>query len=361
MKKNCGQTKLAGLLATIALFGLPLSSAVMGQPTSGFLNAIEPGRSLVGIPIQYPALLSGTISQLISETSLQISEPGNQGMPLQIPEIPMVLEIVAPPGHPCLGHRLELDEVATRQATPGIICIDLASSLNTISPSADLVGADVNIRPHLTIGGLYERTLARRLPELRAEVLKFWFTTSFRSPFLIEPRGSPQGGLIWVVPSTGRMRYAQLDETILSPGSCVQVESRLSSSLRTSLTGLARTNPCRFPVSSGPNLLSYPYPVPMRLGIDWGNPGSGLRGSVEPQSCDQISFWSEETKRFLTYGYFQAPGTQQGVWREIRNPTGSQPSWAGAPAKTVVFEAGEGWILRKANPDPKHTFYPPLP
>jgi hypothetical protein len=97
----------------------------------------------------------------------------------------------------------------------------------------------------------------------------------------------------------------------------------------------------------------------MRLGVDWGDPSSGIKGSADARNSDKVSFWSQEARRFLTYGYFQAPGSAQGIWREIRTQGGSQLGWAGVISGPVIIEPGEGWIFRKISADPFHTFYPP--
>ena len=239
--------------------------------------------------------------------------------------------------------------------------MDTSSPRNTDFLRPDIAGASVVLRPHLTLQALFEKSLSPRLPELRAEMLKFWCSAPGKSPWIVEPRNAPPGRLLWLALSQGRIRSAQMDETVLPPGSSVQVESRLATSLRTSLTGLAKKHACRLPLSAGPNLLAYPYRAPMRLGFDWGNPSSGVIGSSEVRNSDQISFWSQDARRFLTYGYFQPSGSPQGIWREIRSLGGSVPSWGAQPPQPVILEPGEGWIYRKISADPNHTFNPPKP
>lgn len=354
------QRHLAFSCALSFLGVLAAPSPLFGQTNvTAYLPVVEPGRSLVGIPVDYPPFLSGTVSQFISPATLQIAETDNAGVPLPSLHQPCYLEIVGPSSHPWLGHRLELNEDATRQSASGWVVLEATSPRNTTSPQAGFAGASVVIRPHLTLQAIFEGSLATRLPELRAETLKFWATLPGQSPWAVEPRSSPQGNFLWVTISPGRTRAVQPDEAILPPGNSVQVESRLAANLRTSLTGLKKNHPCRVPLSAGPNLLAYPYPVEMRLGVDWGDPSSGIKGSAEARNSDQVSFWSQEARRFLTYGYFQAPGSAQGIWREIRTQGGSQPAWAGVLARPVIIEPGEGWIFRKISADPFHTFYPP--
>jgi hypothetical protein len=359
MKSIPRQSLFSCALSLLGMLGTP--GSLFGQAATAYLPVVEPGRSLIGVPLDYPPLLSGNISRFLPPSSLQLAESDSSGESWPLSSHHCYLEIVGPFNHPWLGHRLEVDEVATRKAGGGVVALDLASTLNTAWPRPDLAGASVVIRPHLTLQGLFEKNLSYRLAELRAEALKFWLSAAGGPPWLVEPRSSPQGGLVWAALSKGRIQPVQEGETILPPGKSVQVESRLLTTLRTSLTGVPKTHPCRSPLSAGPNLLAYPYPAPMRLGFDWGNPSSGVIGSSEVRNSDQISFWSQDARRFLTYGYFQPSGSPQGIWREIRSLGGSVPSWGAQPPQPVILEPGEGWIYRKISADPNHTFNPPKP
>ena len=155
-------------LTNVALFSILSTSSVFclqAQETAGYSIALEKDLELVGIPLQNPALSSGQVTAVQSGPVI-VWKPSftdtSFGSAL-LPNSEYYVEVVGPTTHPWLGHRFELNESATRTRTDHAL-VPATSPWNTKGPiNSSLIGAVIEVHPHLTLPYLVDDTLLRRI------------------------------------------------------------------------------------------------------------------------------------------------------------------------------------------------------
>jgi len=239
----------------------------------------------VGFPVMAPALDTGTVlsvnGNVVNWGPTFQDKPFGSALSL---EVKYYAEVVAPGSHIWLGHRFELDEAATRGRTDHGLVIS-TSLLNTKGlPDSSLAGAQLEVRPHLTIEGLWGETLRNRILYGGEKDVSFSFSVAApgtaagtRSVTALLQRTTNDLG--WI-DSSARTPVTQL--MLIPPCTSVGVSfgQRRGSSL--SYSGVSRSWPTAAPLHSGANLLAYPYPKDMRLGVDWGPHGKVSKGYRDP-------------------------------------------------------------------------------
>ena len=119
-----------------------------------------------------------------------------------------------------------------------------------------------------------------------------------------------------------------------------------------SLGGDQRKTSCRAPLTSGPNLVSYPFASDLRLGLDWGKESDGLAASASPKSCDRIYLYDGEN--LYIYGL-----EKSGRWMRILGWGSESVRWDVSGPALSTIPAGQGFVVFKMKPDSKHIFQPP--
>lgn len=311
---------------------------------------------LVGFPLQRPAYDSGSVASVagsvVSWTPSFLDRPF--GSALNVGE-ECYAEVVGPAGHPWLGQRFELDETATRARTDHALVAEV-SGLNTRGlPKADLAGATLEVRPHLTIPFWAQNTLERRVIYGGEKSATFQFYLA-----------SSNGGTLWVVPSVSAggvtgwfdqtsSRPLSASQLLIPPGSAVGVKFGQKNGLAVGLTLEGRITPVAKPLTAGFNFASYPYPRDMRLGLDWGGPSSGFRGASSPRGADRIEICVGP--RRLVYSPESSSGSVLLRWRLV-NPA-RRHEWKQPAEYLDQIPVGQGFLIWKSQPDPRHFFYPP--
>ena len=341
----------------LAVLLLPSASVVWAEETVvPYALTTSEELELVGFPLQLACLDHGPVisvsTPLVAWTPSFMQTPF--GRALQ-EERSYYAEVVAPPNHPWLGHRFELDETATRARTDHALVAE-TSGLNTRGlPKADLAGATLEIRPHLTIPFWAQDTIERRViyGGERSETFQFYLP-------------SPEGGTLSVVPSVSAggltgwldqnsLRPVPTGQLLIPPGSGVGVKFGQRSGLAVGLTGESRKTPVAKPLSAGFNFAAYPYPHDMRLGLDWGGPSSGFRGATSPRGADRIEICVG--LRRLVYSPESSSGSVLLRWRLV-NPA-RRHEWKQPAEYLDQIPVGQGFLIWKNQPDPRHFFYPP--
>ena len=345
-------------LTHVALFSFLSTSSVFclqAQETAGYSITLEKDLELVGVPLQHLALASGGVTAVQSSSIIQWTPSFTDtafGAAL-VPGSEYYAEVVGPATHPWLGHRLELDEAATRTRTDHAL-IPTASAWNTKWPADNsLVGATIEVHPHITLPYLADDTLLRRIQSGGENPKSFQFFLPFPGLTSLSAQVSLSGGTMLWQQSTSA-RPLRSEELILPPGSSFGLKFGEQRGLSRGFTGVVRKVPCPVPLQKGTNYISYPFAKDLRLGVDWGTPANGLRVGTggHAMQADKIILQNGNTS--LMYGLSQ---TKQGFqWLRVNSRT---YLWNIPPQVLEKIPAGEGFILVKTVADPNHSF--PLP
>lgn len=342
--------------AATFLFFFSAGFLARAQEIVPFLLNTATELEIVGFPVQQPAFDSGLVASVagsvVSWTPSVLDRPF--GSALGTGE-ECYAEVVGPSNHPWWGHRFELNETATRGRSDHALVAE-NSALNTRGlPSAELVGATLEVRPYLTIPFWAENTIARRViyGGEKSETFQFFLP-------------SLTGGTFGAVPLVGAGRVTgwmdqksslplSSGQLIIPPGSAVGVKFGMKRGLAVGLTGEGRNGRVAKPLSAGFNFASYPYPHDMRLGVDWGDLSSGFRGSTSPKSSDRIEICLG--LRRLIYSPEAQPDAKPLRWRLV-NPA-RRHEWKQPAEYLEEIPVGQGFLIWKNTADPNHFFYPP--
>jgi hypothetical protein len=343
-------------LSMVLLSQLTLLSS-QSQESLPFLMDTATQFELVGFPVHHPPLESGKV-QSVSGTLVNWS-PGFQwtsfGSALPLGQ-EYYAEVVGPMAHPWLGQRFELDENATRvRSDNGLVSV--ISPLNTCGmPNHTLVGADLEIRRHLTIDTLWGEAVRNRIlfgGEKRSS-FRFSFSGGSNGSRIIAPTLDEAKSLRWLDTKSPASMTSSL--LVIPPGTAVGIIFGSQRGFPLAISGVAKTWPTAAPLQSGENFLAYPYCADLRLGVDWGSKKEGFTGATKPSSNEDRLEILAGTSRRCYFPESQSNGSVR--WR-LFDPMDSSGSWANPPSYLERIPVGQGFMLRKAKADPNHLFYPP--
>jgi regulation of enolase protein 1 (concanavalin A-like superfamily)/mono/diheme cytochrome c family protein len=182
------------------------------------------------------------------------------------------------------GHRFEIASL-----TSGVATLASASPLNTLlTLPADLIGARVVLRPHMTLAQAFPVALfqAAAVADSADQVL-FYENGTWNTHWLSARSGVRQ----WV--STNDTAQLSQNAKIIPPGIGLMVKATSQPKALT-LTGHVRVNPWRKALSEGQNLLAMPWPMdatPQRLGL---TSAAGFTASTNVASADQLQLWQAD-------------------------------------------------------------------
>ncbi|NBS13352.1 hypothetical protein EBT23_01360 [bacterium] len=360
MKKSDSPFFTAACL-TILLF-LGFGSHGSAQESSPYILQTGCRLELAGFPVMAPALDAGTVvsvkGSVISWNPTFQDKPFGSALP---PGEEFYAEVVAPPSHAWLGHRLEIDEAATRTRSDHSLVV-MASPLNTRGlPDGSMIGARLEVRRHLTVEALWGETVKNRLIFAGEKGDSFFFSVagpgSPAGTRSATPRLDSQNLLAWLDPYSASL--AKINQPmVIPPGTAVATTfgERRGSAL--GFSGVTKTWPTALPLQAGINLLAYPYPRDLRLGVDWGTTREGFQGAAKPSPTqDLIEIWAGKD-RFVYAPELQADGGIR--WRRL-HPVFPNRDWASPASYLDQIPVGQGFVLRKAKADPRHFFYTPNP
>jgi hypothetical protein len=342
-------------ITNVALFCLLSISSVFclqAQETAGYSLTLEKDLELVGVPLQHPALSSGPITAVQSGPIIQWTPSFTDtafGSAL-VSGTEYYAEVVGPTTHPWLGHRLELDEAATRTRSDHAL-VAATSPWNTKGPiDSSLVGATIEVHPHITLPYLVEDTLLRRIQSGEENPKSFQFFLPFPGSASLAVQVNLSGStLLWQESTSARPLASE--ELILPPGSSFGLKFGDQRGLSRGFTGVVRKVPCPVPLQKGTNYICYPFAKDLRLGVDWGTPANGLRAGTGGHAMQADKIILRDGNTSLTYGLSQ---TKQGFqWLRANSRT---YLWNTPPQVLEKIPAGEGFILVKTVADPNHFF-----
>ena len=348
-------------ITNVALFSLLSTSSVFclqAQETAGYSIALEKDLELVGIPLQHPALSSGQVT-VVQSGPVIVWKPSftdtSFGSAL-LPNSEYYAEVVGPATHPWLGHRFELNESATRTRTDHAL-VPATSSWNTKGPiNSSIIGATIEVRPHLTLPYLVDDTLLRRIQSGGENPKSFQFFLPFPVAAPLSAQVNLSGStLLWK--DSAATRALRTDELILPPGSAFGIKFGDRRGLSRGFTGIVRKTLCPVPLQKGWNYVSYPFPRDLRLGVDWGSSLEGFKSGSSPIGLDRIELCQGAQRK--SYALYSANPRGPVRWRLINSARLDQ--WASPQEYLEKLGAGEGFVIWKEKADPLHTFRTPKP
>jgi hypothetical protein len=343
----------------VALFSLLSISSVFclqAQETAGYSIALEKDLELVGIPLQHPALSSGQVTAVQSGPVIawKPSFTDTSFGSALLPNSEYYAEVVGPAAHPWLGHRVELNESATRIRTDHAL-VPIVSPWNTKGPIySSLVGATIEVRPHITLPYLVDDTLLRRIQSGRENPKSFQFFLPYPgSASLVAQANLSASTLLWQELTTARI--LRPEEIILPPGTAFGLKFGDRRGLSRGFSGVVRTVPCPAPLQKGYNYVSYPFPRDLRLGVDWGSSLEGFKSGPTPKGLDRIELCQGVQRK--RYALFSATSSGATRWRLINGARTDQ--WASPAQYLEKLDVGEGFLIWKEKADSLHTFRVP--
>jgi hypothetical protein len=346
-------------LTNVALFSFLSTSSVFclqAQETAGYSISLEKDLELVGVPLQHPALSSGPVTAVQSGPIIQWTPSFTDtafGSALLL-NSEYYAEVVGPTTHPWLGHRFELNESATRTRTDHAL-IPATSPWNTKGPiNSSLVGATIEVHPHITLPYLVDDTLLRRIQSGGENPKSFQFFLPFPGLTSLSAQVSLSGSTMLWQQSTSA-RPLRSEELILPPGSSFGLKFGDRRGLSRGFSGVVRTVPCPAPLQKGYNYVSHPFPRDLRLGVDWGSSLEGFKSGFIPKGLDRIEFCQGLQRK--RYALFSPTSSGPARWRLINSARTDQ--WASPAQYLEKVDVGEGFLIWKEKADPLHAFRVP--
>jgi YVTN family beta-propeller protein len=273
-----GQSVQRGLLRLRFTHNSGLS--VTSAPQAWQQLSLGVGTQSVGISLVNAPVYAGFTATVIGSNAVRLAAHGALSID---PTFSYYLE-VRDGAH--AGHRYDITRFDAE-----VITLNLASpnTTQTMLP-ADIAGARVFVRPHVTLGQVFPKTtMTGGTRSTSADQVLFHNGTSWDTYWLNQTATRLQ----WV--RTGDAALSSRDNQIIPPGTGVMSKVlRLPKTM--TLTGYVRQTPFRRILKTGHNFLALPRPVdstPNQLDL---TTAGGFISSSRQTSADQLLLWAGDTK-----------------------------------------------------------------
>jgi hypothetical protein len=211
--------------------------------------------------------------------------------------VPCYLEVRDGPN---AGHRYDITNIEGN-----VVSLDLAALHNTraILPP-DIAGERVFIRPHITLGQAFPKTVFRgSIRQVISDQVLFHNGSTWETCWLMKNSARHQ----WV--SSSGSKLDSQDQRIIPPGTGVMVKLAARPVTMTQV-GHVRTTPFLMKLSAGHNFLASPRPLdatPATLNL---TADAGFTAASSSGTADQIQLWTADIKpQSTTYTTFWLSGS----------------------------------------------------
>lgn len=306
-------------------------------PQAWVRHDLTAGTQSVGLSLVRAPVYAGFISSLGAEGALLLDGPLGAAVDAES-EYYMEVRDGA-----LAGHRLELSHLEEGRAVA-----DTAHTRGTLDHlPAELAGARVVIRPHCTLGRVFDRhLLTGGTASARADQVIFHDGSGWRTYWLLKQGARHQWALV------GDASVADQGRLVIAPGTGVMFKARAPAAF--TLTGHVRQNAFLRALGEGHNLLSPPWPLaatPRRLRFTTAN---AFTAGPNADTADQLQLWKGD----LT------PGTEGYDIHWLQN-TGAQGAWIspeGADvSESLVLPAHRAFFLRARPATAAQGWWCPVP
>ncbi|WP_395742478.1 Ig-like domain-containing protein [Prosthecobacter sp.] len=215
------------------------------------------------------------------------------------------------------GHHWDLAHIGDRA-----LLIDTESANNTLAAlPADIGGARMAVRKHITLGQVFDKTLLRGASSpASADQVQVLSENGFKTYWLLRAGSYHQ----WI--AAGDATLTSADGMVIPPGTGVMLKSAGSSASVLLITGQVRTTPFAHLISSGFSLLANPWPLPASAtGLNMTS-ASSFTATTGPASADALQLWKGDSlagaSGYDGYWFFQSPrSATAAAWVSSRDAT----------------------------------------
>ncbi len=297
-----GQSLARGIVrlrVTQTLGGTSASTPVAWQQV-----VLKPGTQSHGLNLCNDVLLAGTVTSA-SGNSITLSEQDALVSAMD-PAQHYYLEIVSGPQ---AGHRIELQSITAAECA---IADDSPNTTLSASAISGLSGARVSMRPHRTLGTVFDPWQFQGSTEATsADQVLFYTSTGYNTCWIYA-----SGGVrCWV---QNGAPLASVNDTLIPPGTGVMLQIANASPAPLLATGSVRTTAFARPLQAGYNLLANPWPLdvaPAQAGMI---SASAFVSSTSISSADQLQLWKGDAavvgSGYAGYWLFQKAGQLTPTW-----------------------------------------------
>jgi YVTN family beta-propeller protein len=281
-----------------------------GTPVGWQQAPLHTGTQSFGLNFTHDALFTGTISSATA-TTVTLSEQAALVAAMN-PQQQYYLEIISGPQ---AGHRLDLETLT------GTECILLTDSPGTTLPAsamAGLAGATVSLRPHWTLGTVFDpaRFQGSTIPTSADQVL--FYSSSGYTTYWLYALGTTR---YWVLSGSAQ---TSMNNTLIQPGTGVMLQLASATPAPLLTTGGVRTTPFAHPLVAGYNLIANPWPLdttPAQAGLST----PACIATTSFATADQLQLWKGDVTAgasgYLGYWLFQHPGQLIPTWVSTSDAT----------------------------------------
>jgi len=266
-------------------------------------TTLNSGTQTYGLNLNHEALFTGSISSATA-ASVTLSEQASVASAMD-PAQHYYLEIISGPQ---AGHRLDL------QSITGVACLVADDSPNTTlsaSAVAGLSGARVMLRPHRTLGEVFNPALFQGSSTATGADQVLFHTASDYVTYWLHELG---GARSWVLNGGSA---TSMNDTLIPPGTGVMLQIANPSPSPLLSTGSVRTTPFARRLQAGYNLFANPWPLdasPAQTGMT----SSPFLASTIVSASSMLQFWKGDATAgvsgYLASWLLQKPGQPVPVW-----------------------------------------------
>jgi hypothetical protein len=263
------------------------------SPQTWQQHALNPGTQTVGISMVNAPVYAGYVADVLSADTLLLNTTSE--IPL-LAGAPCYLEVRDGPN---AGHRYDIANIEGN-----IVSLDLAARHNTRATlPPDIAGERVFIRPHITLGQAFPKTVFRgSIRQIISDQVLFHNGSTWETCWLMKNSARHQ----WVK-SSGSKLDSQ-DQRIIPPGTGVMVKLAARPVTMTQV-GHVRTTPFLMKLSAGHNFLAVPRPIDATPGTLNLTAAGGFNATSGPVTADQLQLWAADTKpQSSTYSTYWLSG-----------------------------------------------------
>ncbi|MCF7784919.1 MAG: putative Ig domain-containing protein [Prosthecobacter sp.] len=278
-------------------------ASTASTPVGWQQTTLNSGTQSYGLNLSHEALFTGSLSAA-NASSVTLGEQAAVASAMD-PAQYYYLEIISGPQ---VGHRLDLQSITASEC---FIAADSSNTTLSASAIAGLSGARVCLRPHRTMGEVFDPALFKGSSvATSADQILFYAPAGYSTYWLYASGGAWK----WVLSGD---TLASMNDTIMPPGTGVMLQIASSSPAPLLTTGSVRTTPFARPLQTGYNLFANPWPLdttPAQAGLN----STAIVASTAFSSADQFQLWKGDAtpaaSGYLGYWLFQMPGQPVPMW-----------------------------------------------